>query len=130
VIPSDHSSKIDEFQQATCCQWNAIYLPVDWSLKAGVSANVGTGVLPLNGLRLAPEGGTCGWYIWAGEELSQEHDFFKPLCVQHLRERCPELLKFLGLPPGWRFLKAGDYEDVWCDEQLIARGLGREQQDG
>ena len=87
--------------------------------KAGVSANVRTGLLPLNGLRHPEEGDSSGWFIWAGEELSQAPDFFQPLHVTHLEEWCPEIVKFLGLPPGWRFLKAGEVEDIWFDESLL-----------
>ena len=39
--------------------------------------------------------------------------------VSHLPEECPEALPFLALPPGWRFLVAGDYVDVWYDESLL-----------
>jgi hypothetical protein len=74
---------------------------------------------PRNGLRHPPEGDTTGWYIWAGDTLSDDADFFEPLHVRHLVERCPELLKFLGLPPGWRFLVASAHEDVWEDESLL-----------
>ena len=31
--------------------------------------------VPLNALRHSPEGNTCGWYIWGGEELSEAPDF-------------------------------------------------------
>jgi hypothetical protein len=30
-----------------------------------------------------------------------------------------EILKFLGLPPGWRFLTDGLYVDVWYDAALL-----------
>lgn len=95
-------------------------LPLDLELKLGVSEDFFSGKLPLNGLRHSPEGDTCGWYLWSGEELSQTHDNFQPLHVRHLIERCPEVLPYLALPAGWRFLKAGDYEDVWFDASLLA----------
>ena len=85
----------------------------------GIARNVRTGAIPLNGLRHPPQGDTTGWYIWAGEELSTAPDFFEPLHVLHLAEWCPAALRFLGLPPGWRFLTAGDYEDVWEDPTLL-----------
>ena len=31
----------------------------------------------------------------------------------------PDVLRFLALPPGGRFLVAGDYEDVWEDTSLL-----------
>ncbi|MFV1457974.1 DUF4262 domain-containing protein, partial [Bacillus mycoides] len=52
-----------------------------------------------------------------------EEDFFLPLHVQHIDEWAPEIKKYLGLPPGWRFLIAGDYEDVWYDPNLFDEDL-------
>jgi hypothetical protein len=31
----------------------------------------------------------------------------------------PQVAGFLGLPPGYRFLLAGDHVDVWYDEKLL-----------
>ena len=76
-------------------------------------------MFPINGLRHPPEGDTTGWYIWAGEELSEDPDFFVPLHFEHLAEWCPGVTKFLALPPGWRFLTAPDHEDVWFDVSLL-----------
>jgi hypothetical protein len=39
--------------------------------------------------------------------------------VEHLSIACREVLPFLALPPGWRFLLAPGYEDVWQDESLL-----------
>ena len=47
--------------------------------------------------------------VRGGVILSQSDDFFVPLHVAQLHAWCPEVLSFLGLAPGWRFLKAGDY---------------------
>ena len=93
--------------------------PLDTALKLGVSDNFFSGVLPLNGLRHPQGHGTCGWYLWAGEEISEAEDFFKPMHVYHLVERCPNVAKYLALPAGWRFLVAGDHEDVWFDAKLL-----------
>lgn len=32
----------------------------------------------------------------------------------------PQALRYLGLPPGWRFLVAAAYEDIWFDPALLA----------
>ena len=88
-------------------------------LKAGVAANVESDVVPVNGLRHPPMADTSGWFLWAGEELSSDPKFFQPVHIEHLSEMRPEVLKYLALPPGWRFLIAGDYEDVWYDESLL-----------
>lgn len=85
----------------------------------GIAHNVRSGLQPLNALRHPPEEGTSGWYIWAGEELSQASDFFAPLHISHLKEWCPQLLPYLGLPAGWRVLLAPGHEDVWFDENLL-----------
>lgn len=110
---------ITESPIETCRKYDAEYLPLDFQLKLGASDNFFSGKLPLNGLRHSPTGDTCGWYLWAGEQLSDAPDFFKPLHVFHLLERCPEIIRYLGLPPGWRFLIADDYEDVWFDAELL-----------
>jgi hypothetical protein len=106
-------------QTEICAKYGAVYTPSPPHLKVGIAQNVKEGLLPINGLRLRPEEGTTGWFIWAGEDLSQDPDFFLPLHVSHLHDWCPEIIRFLGLPPGWRFLVAGDYEDVWQDRSLL-----------
>jgi hypothetical protein len=74
---------------------------------------------PLNGLRHPATSTTTGWYVWCGESLSDEADFFQTLCVDHLLERLPAVADFLALPPGYRFLSDGDYRDIWFDETLL-----------
>ena len=111
---------IQTLQRALCQKYNAGYYPLDLNLKLGISTNFFSGALPLNGLRLPPEGALCGWFLWAGEELSDADDFFQPLHAYHLLEYRTEVVRYLALPPGWRFLVAGDYEDVWYDEQLLS----------
>ncbi len=106
-------------QKELCVQYGAEYTASPDNSKLGISLNVRDGIEPINGLRHPSEGDTTGWYIWAGEELDSSDDFFQPLHVAHLSEWCPQVQKYLGLSPGWRFLIAGDYEDVWFDEELL-----------
>lgn len=96
------------------------------NLKVGIALNVKDGMFPINGLRHSPEAGTSGWYIWAGVDSSDSDDFFQPLHLDHLSEWCPDVLRYLALPPGWRFLVAPDYEDVWYDESLKTVNAGKE----
>lgn len=113
------SFKDFEEQQRIVCQEHAQQcLPVESESKLGFALQ-SLGRLPINGLRHPPQADTNGWYVWCGEELSEAPDFFVPLHTHHLIEYCPEALKFLGLPPGYRFLIAGDYVDVWFDESLL-----------
>jgi hypothetical protein len=76
------------------------------------------GQTPIHGLRHPPAHDTNGWYIWAGE-FSTSPDFFAPIHTSHLIERLPQVLQFLGLPPGYRFLIAAEYVDVWFDSALL-----------
>ena len=105
-------------QVRKCHKYGVQPVECDHDMKVGISLNVKEGILPLNGLRCNPSGDTCGWYIWAGQ-WSDEADFFKPLHVNHLSDWCPQVLPFLKLPPGWRFLVTPNHEDVWRDEDLV-----------
>jgi hypothetical protein len=106
-------------QQETCARFGAECDPVQDGLKVGIAANVQGTSQHINGLRHPPEGDTTGWYTWAGDVLSDAEDFFLPLHIAHLEEWCPQILKYLALPAGWRFLVARDYEDVWFDASLL-----------
>jgi hypothetical protein len=112
-------SSSSSVQRDLCLKFGATYVPSDNTLKIGISKNFNARQFPINGLRHPPQGDTTGWYIWSGEEFSTEPDFFVPLHTVHLNDRCPEILKFLGLGPGWRFLFAPGHEDVWFDAALL-----------
>ena len=106
-------------QKLICTRYGSPFCESPMFLKVGISKNVRDGIWPINGLRHPLEGDTTGWYIWAGEQFSTDPDFFVPLHVEHLKEWCPLVLKYLGLAPGWRFLVANGYEDVWQDITLL-----------
>lgn len=84
----------------------------------GVADNALAGEKPLNGLRHLSVGNTTGWYIWSGD-LSDVDDFFKPFHIEHIAEAVPDVVPYLSLPAGWRFLLAHGYEDVWEDSSLL-----------
>jgi hypothetical protein len=115
-----------EVEQKALCKAHSVgWVPAPFQMKVGIARNVRSTIVPVNGLRITSEGDTTGWYIWAGEgDPSDAPDFFVPLHVEHLVEWRPEILKFLGLPPGWRFLTDGKYEDVWQDLNLLAEKDG------
>ncbi|WP_266226637.1 MULTISPECIES: hypothetical protein [Paraburkholderia] len=110
-----------EQQRAVCQRFRTQFSACDMHLKLGVSLNVKSGVRPLNGMRINADRGTNGWFIWAGETFSQDPDFFVPLHGEHLKEWAPLALPYLALPPGWRFLIAEGYEDVWEDLTLLGQ---------
>lgn len=113
------SINTDKGQRGICEKYGAEYFPTGDNLKLGISNNVKEGIIPINGLRLYPEEGTSGWFIWAGEEFSEDPDFFVPLHIEHIDEWALDIKKYLGLAPGWRFLIVGDYEDVWFDKEIL-----------
>lgn len=111
---------IKKEQLQICNKYSVEYVASPEHLILGVSINIKSGIMPINGLRHPPEKGTTGWYIWAGEVFSEDPDFFVPLHVKHLKDWCPKVLKFLGLPTGYRFLIGeNNYEDVWEDLSLL-----------
>lgn len=113
-----NNNEMLEHQRAFCRERGHDCVPADPASKVGFAIQT-QGLAPINGLRHPAQGDTNGWYIWCGEKLSSEPDFFSPLHTHHLAERCPEAIRFLGLPPGYRFLVAGEYIDVWFDPTLL-----------
>ncbi|WP_347906101.1 hypothetical protein [Pseudomonas purpurea] len=69
---------------------------------------------PIYGSRIQlPEGGTISWFIHGGE-YSTASGFYQALHASHLMEELPEVLKYLSLPEGARFIIDREgYEDVW-----------------
>lgn len=71
---------------------------------------------PIYGTRIAlPENGSISWFIHYGDH-SDAPDFYQPLHASHLQELLPQVLAYLALPSGAKFIldRAG-YEDVWMD---------------
>jgi hypothetical protein len=105
-------------QKAICEKFNTEFFPANENEKLGIA--LGTiGLLPINALRHRPENGTCGWYIWCGDVMSESTEFFKPLHVSHIKQYLPEVVSYLALPPGFRILLAGSHEDVWFDPEIL-----------
>ncbi|KZN66443.1 hypothetical protein N473_08615 [Pseudoalteromonas luteoviolacea CPMOR-1] len=105
-------------QREICSKFKVEYVPCYKSDKLGIAIE-SIGKQPIHGLRHKAENGTCGWYIWCGEALLNDPDFFKPLHVSHVNQYLPQVLPYLALPPGHRFLLADGYEDVWQDRKLL-----------
>ena len=106
-----------ERQKVICEKYESKWNPINKKLKVGIGSDLNAD--PIHGLRHPEENGTTGWYIWTGE-YSESNDFFKPICAEHLLQIRPDLIKYLGLDIGYRFLiDKKEYEDVWYDEKLI-----------
>jgi hypothetical protein len=115
---TDAQAEIEIAQKAFCRERGLAYVPAPPTVNSGLALST-KGRKPINGLRHSPEHGTTGWYIWSGEDFSNSPDFFAPIHTGHIYDDYPELVKLLGLPPGYRFLLAGDYLDVWYDATLL-----------
>lgn len=122
LIPKQRRESLDlnkKLQKKICRKYGEIFCEALRGDIVGVSKSLKGPHEPVHGLRHPLSKDTTGWYIWAGE-YSSNVDFFQPIHLEHLYEIRPEIIKFLGLPPGWRFLKAGHYEDVWFDVKLLS----------
>ena len=107
-------------QKEICERYNSKWTPINNKLFVGAAENLATD--PINGLRHPNDKettkGTTGWFIWSGE-WSDADDFFKPMCAEHLLQIRPQIIRYLGLEAGFRFLAdSNGYEDVWYDETL------------
>lgn len=106
-------------QNELCYKLNVEFVESKQDSFIGLSENISSNSSPIHGLRHPIENGSSGWYVWAGEYSASEN-FFKPHCVIHLIEIKPEIIKYLGLPPGYRFLIDNNgFEDIWFDEKLL-----------
>ena len=72
---------------------------------------------PIYGTRIVlPENGTISWFIHCGEHDAAS-GFYQPLHAQHLHEMLPQVVDYLALPSGAKFiLDREGYEDVWLEE--------------
>lgn len=116
--PAMTYEQAEDVQRTFCKELDQQYVAARPDLKVGFALET-RGRIPINGLRHPPEGDTTGWYLWCGEEFPSGDDSFSPVHTNHLIQLQPEVLKFLGLPPGYRFLVAGNYVDVWYDAALL-----------
>ncbi|TCM66441.1 hypothetical protein EC844_11341 [Acinetobacter calcoaceticus] len=103
---------IDE-QKLLCEEFDSAYIEV----KSADLVAVATKTLnqePLVGLRKQPEGDEqVSWFIYAGE-LAADQDEFEIMTVTELEKILPDVLPYLALESGFRFMiDKDDYEDVW-----------------
>lgn len=72
---------------------------------------------PIYGTRIElPENGTISWFIHCGDH-SDAVDFYQPLHTRQLQELLPQVLDYLALPGGAKFIIDRDgYEDVWLED--------------
>jgi hypothetical protein len=112
---------IQQQQKALCDRLKIDWTPVEANSMIAFNESLLSETLPINGLRHPRTANIDGWYLWSGGDIPQEDDhFFQLLHVEHLLESRPIVLKYLGLPEGWRFqIDDNGYEDIWFDESVI-----------
>jgi hypothetical protein len=113
--------QIQQLQKELCNKLKVHWTPVHQTSLIAFNDSLLSDVKPINGLRHPKQGTIDGWYLWSGSDVPQDDiEFFKPLHVEHLIEQRPVVLKYLGLPPGWRFqIDEEGYEDIWFDESIL-----------
>ena len=113
--------KIEQEQKDVCKRLDLPWTPVDNELMVAISNSLLTDTQPINGLRHPRQKNIDGWYLWSGEEIPQDEDnFFNPIHPIHLLEKRPLVLRYLGLPYGYRFqIDDKGYEDIWFDESIL-----------
>jgi hypothetical protein len=114
-------NNIQHQQKAICDKLKIDWTPVDINAMIAFNDSLFSDTLPINGLRHRKTDTIDGWYLWSGDEIRQnDNNFFKPIHVRHLIERRQIVLKYLGLPAGWRFqIDDEGYEDIWFDESVL-----------
>lgn len=108
---------IEDQNQKICREYGSGFVPASEQDIIGYSS-INEGVWPLNGLRNQNSTGYSGWYIWWGDNLSEKSDFFKPIHLSHVQVIGVNFRPYLSLEPGWRWLLAPDYVDVWFDASV------------
>ncbi|WP_085582985.1 MULTISPECIES: hypothetical protein [unclassified Pseudomonas] len=103
----------DESQKEICDKYG---MPVQVPEEMVAVAIDSLGQSPIYGTRVQlPEGGNISWFIHCGE-YSAADDFYKPVHVHHLSEMLPEVVNYLCLPTGAKFIiDTAGYEDVWME---------------
>jgi hypothetical protein len=112
----------EPMQRQVCEALGAPCLPVDVGAALAVGHAEAATPLVLRGLRLRPAGGASGWYVWAEASGAVEPESLAPLRPTDAAEvaaRYPQVTRFLGLPPGWRFELRAGREHVWFDRRLL-----------
>lgn len=106
-------------QKLVCEEYGSAYIAVNEDDVIAVAVD-SLHQEPIVGIRNKPEAGEdVTWFIYAGEHDDRE-DFFQTVCVKDLQELLPEVLPFLALEHGYRFMiDREEYEDVWKEGDAI-----------
>ncbi|GGK48068.1 hypothetical protein SAMN04490189_0043 [Pseudomonas koreensis] len=104
----------DDLQKKVCEQYGLPVLPPEEMVAVAIGS---LGKSPIYGTRVQlPEGGNVSWFIHCGD-YSATDDFYQAVHIQHLSEMLPQVVNYLCLPTGAKFIiDTEGYEDVWMAE--------------
>ena len=110
------TSPLDELiaeQKLLCEEFGSAYIVLKGDDVVAVAVHT-LNKEPIVGLRKKPETEeNVSWYIYGGE-LGEGEDFFETMTIKKLQDILPEVLPYLALEEGYRFMiDFDDYEDVW-----------------
>ncbi|PPJ22352.1 hypothetical protein C5E45_23535 [Nocardia nova] len=102
-----------EMQQSVCARYGLTGVPPEPMVALAVET---VGAMPIYGTRLElGDGDNVGWFLHCGE-FSDATDFYGPVHTDHLKQLLPQVISYLRLPPGSRFIiDDRGYEDVWTE---------------
>src|ERR1700693_4942628 len=100
-------------QKAFCVEHAVEYVASLRESKLGFALST-KGKIPINGLRHPAVGDTNGWYIWCGEDFSNDAKFFQPLHASHVYKDYPEVAK---VP--WIATRLPVPTRPWCGGRLV-----------
>jgi len=101
----------DSLAQAVCAAHGLPAIPPEDQVAVAIST---LGQMPVYGTRIVlPENGTVSWFVHCGN-YSDADDFYQPVHTAHLTDMLPQIVRYLHLPPGAKFIIDDQgYEDVW-----------------
>lgn len=105
-------------QKKICKKFGLSYEECEMEKNVYVSKNIREGIFPIEGKRYIEEWDFSGWYIWSGEE-PQEWNLYNLVSVENLDNYNKELLKFLWLERGTRFIIEQDYMNAEFDYRVF-----------
>ncbi|MEQ4923665.1 immunity protein Imm33 domain-containing protein [Proteus hauseri] len=108
-----HTKKPNNIQTEICKRYEV--LPLAPEEKVAVALN-SLNDNPIYGTRIElPEAGTISWFFYCGE-FSDSDDFYQVIHTSHLDKALPEVVNYLYLPEGSRFIiDRSGYEDIWFE---------------
>ena len=69
-------------QKSVCDKFGVDFFPPKDCEKIGIAIET-IGKMPINGMRINPENGTCGWYIFHNRRIPKT--YFTPICPSEPR---------------------------------------------